>query len=50
MFEYVSAANYLGEIVEWWGFALCSKLNPAAVFFAGFTTVFLGVRGIQNHR
>lgn len=49
IFEYVSAANYFGEILEWWGFALAAKLNPASLFFAGFTTVFLGMRGIQHH-
>ena len=25
------------------------RLNPASLFFAGFTTVFLGMRGIQHH-
>ena len=25
LFEYVSAANYFGEILEWWGFALAAK-------------------------
>ena len=25
IFEYVSAANYFGEILEWWGFALAAK-------------------------
>ena len=25
MFEYVSTANYFGEICEWWGFALAAK-------------------------
>ena len=24
-FEYISAANYFGEIVEWWGFALAAR-------------------------
>ena len=50
MFEYVSSANYFGEIVEWWGFALVARLNPGALFFAGFTTIFLGLRGIDNHK
>jgi steroid 5-alpha reductase family enzyme len=49
-FKYVSAANYFGEICEWWGFAVAARLNPAALFFAGFTTLFLGVRGLQNHK
>lgn len=50
MFEYVSAANYFGEILEWWGFALAAKLNPGSLFFAGFSTLFLGMRGIQHHK
>jgi len=49
-FDYVSSANYFGEIVEWWGFALSARFTPASLFFAGFTTMFLGLRGIQNHR
>ena len=49
-YEFVSAANYFGEICEWWGFALAAELNPSAVWFAGFTTIFLGLRGIDNHR
>ena len=34
MFEYVSAANYFGEICEWWGFSLATKLNSGSLFFA----------------
>ena len=49
-FELVSAANYFGEICEWWGFALAAKLIPSSIWFAGFTTIFLGLRGIDNHR
>jgi len=50
MFNYVSSANYFGEIVEWWGFALAARFTPAALLFAGFTTMFLGMRGIHNHQ
>ena len=50
MFEYVSAANYFGEICEWWGFALAAQFNPGSLFFAGFSTIFLGMRGLQHHR
>lgn len=49
-FEYVSAANYFGEMCEWWGFALAARLNPAALLFAGFSTLFLGMRGLHHHR
>ena len=50
MFEYVSAANYFGEICEWWGFALAAQFNRGSLFFAGFSTIFLGMRGLQHHR
>ena len=50
MFQYVSAANYFGEICEWWGFALAARLNSGSLFFAGFSTIFLGMRGIQHHK
>ena len=49
-FQYVSAANYFGEICEWWGFALAAKFNPATLFFAGFSTIFLGMRGLHHHK
>jgi len=50
MFEYVSAANYFGEICEWWGYSLAAQFNPGSLFFAGFSTIFLGMRGLQHHR
>ena len=49
MFQYVSAANYFGEIVEWLGFALLLQ-TPAAAWFSLFTTLFLGQRGYQTHK
>lgn len=48
MFEYVSAANYFGEIVEWSGFALAAWNLPAFAF-AICTACNLGPRGIQHH-
>lgn len=40
MFEYVSAANYFGEIVEWVGFAIACWSLPAAAFaFYTFSNV-----------
>ena len=49
MFEYVSAANYFGEILEWSGFALASNsLNGVA--FAIFTFCNIGPRGYSNHK
>lgn len=48
MFEYVSAANYFGEIVEWSGFALAAW-NLPALAFAICTACNLGPRAIQHH-
>ena len=49
MFKYVSAANYFGEIVEWFGFVLFVQ-TPGAAWFSLFSTCFLGQRGYQTHR
>ncbi|XP_012936789.1 3-oxo-5-alpha-steroid 4-dehydrogenase 1 [Aplysia californica] len=49
MFEYVSGANFLGEVLEWWGFALvCCSLPSLA--FAVFTICNIGPRACQHHR
>ncbi|CAG7836824.1 unnamed protein product [Allacma fusca] len=49
LFEYISAANYFGEIVEWWGLALFTRGFPQVMF--GVTTIALiGVRGWQHHQ
>eukprot|EP00735_Rhodelphis_limneticus_P005406 TRINITY_DN17235_c0_g1::TRINITY_DN17235_c0_g1_i1::g.7721::m.7721 TRINITY_DN17235_c0_g1::TRINITY_DN17235_c0_g1_i1::g.7721 ORF type:complete len:270 (+),score=6.48,sp/A5PJS2/S5A1_BOVIN/51.74/4e-82,Steroid_dh/PF02544.11/2.1e-53,DUF1295/PF06966.7/6.2e+03,DUF1295/PF06966.7/2.7e-05,PEMT/PF04191.8/2.6e+03,PEMT/PF04191.8/0.38 TRINITY_DN17235_c0_g1_i1:47-811(+) len=49
MFEYVSGANFFGEILEWAGFALAaSSLHAAA--FAFFTFCNIGPRGYQHHK
>jgi 3-oxo-5-alpha-steroid 4-dehydrogenase 1 len=47
-FEFVSAANYCGEIVEWAGFALACRSLPAAAF-AAFTFANLAPRGAAHH-
>ena len=49
MFKYVSSANYFGEIVEWFGFALLMQ-TPGAAWFSLFSTLFLGQRGYQTHK
>ncbi|ESO87652.1 hypothetical protein LOTGIDRAFT_194080 [Lottia gigantea] len=49
MFEYVSGANFLGEIIEWCGFALSVWASSAAVF-ACFTICNIGPRALQHHR
>ncbi|XP_032881752.1 3-oxo-5-alpha-steroid 4-dehydrogenase 2-like [Amblyraja radiata] len=48
-FEYVSGANYFGEIVEWFGYALATCTFPAFLF-AIFTAINLGFRAHQHHR
>ena len=48
-FEYVSAAHYFGEILEWTGFALISW-SLAAFSFAFFTAANLIPRGIAQHQ
>lgn len=47
-FQFVSGANFFGEIVEWTGFALACWSLPAAAF-AAFTFLNIGPRGAQHH-
>lgn len=49
LFEYVSAANYFGELVEWCGFALASW-SLQGVVFALFTLSTLLTRAKQHHQ
>ncbi|XP_004686375.1 PREDICTED: 3-oxo-5-alpha-steroid 4-dehydrogenase 2 [Condylura cristata] len=49
LFTYISGANFLGEIVEWFGFALATWSLPALAF-AFFTLCFLGLRAFHHHR
>eukprot|EP01147_Barroeca_monosierra_P001505 gene1505-7951_t len=48
MFEYVSGANFFGEILEWTGFAIASWSLPA-LSFAMFTFSNIAPRGYQHH-
>jgi 3-oxo-5-alpha-steroid 4-dehydrogenase 1 len=48
MFEYVSCANYFGEILEWTGFAIASA-SWAGVAFALYTFCNLGPRAYHHH-
>jgi protein-S-isoprenylcysteine O-methyltransferase Ste14 len=49
MFRFVSNPNYLGEIVQWIGFALLTR-SLAAWAFALFTFCNIFPRAITNHR
>lgn len=49
MFEYVSGANFLGEITEWAGFALASQ-SIQSLSFAFFTAVVLSSRAVSHHK
>uniref|UniRef100_A0A914XDB7 3-oxo-5alpha-steroid 4-dehydrogenase (NADP(+)) n=1 Tax=Plectus sambesii TaxID=2011161 RepID=A0A914XDB7_9BILA len=49
MFEYVSGANFLGEIVEWFGYALFAQSLPAFAF-AFFTAANIGPRALHHHK
>ncbi|XP_040002841.1 3-oxo-5-alpha-steroid 4-dehydrogenase 2a [Xiphias gladius] len=49
MFEFVSGANFFGEIVEWCGYAIAAW-SLTAVAFAFFTVCSIGPRAYQHHR
>ncbi|CAM9705524.1 unnamed protein product [Lampetra fluviatilis] len=49
MFEFVSGANFLGEMVEWLGFAVaCCTLQAWA--FSVFTITVIGPRSVHHHK
>lgn len=49
LFEYVSGANFFGEIVEWAGFALACSSFVAFAFFL-ITVATVGTRAYHHHR
>jgi 3-oxo-5-alpha-steroid 4-dehydrogenase 1 len=49
LFRFVSCPNYLGEIVEWSGFALATW-SPGGLIFAVWTAANLLPRAIRHHR
>jgi 3-oxo-5-alpha-steroid 4-dehydrogenase 1 len=49
LYRFISAPNYFGEIVEWFGYALLTW-SPAALVFAVWTVANLLPRGISHHR
>jgi len=48
-FKFVTSPNYLGEIIEWTGFAIAACTFGAASF-AFFTASNIGPRAVQHHR
>jgi len=49
LFEYVSGANFFGEIVQWLGYAVATWSLPTFAF-AFFTICFIGPRAYHHHR
>lgn len=49
LFKYVSAPNYLGEIVEWFGWAIATWSLPG-LCFAVFTLANLAPRAYSHHK
>ncbi|KAJ8412762.1 hypothetical protein AAFF_G00117130 [Aldrovandia affinis] len=49
LFDYVSGANFFGEIMEWLGYAVATWSMPA-FSFAFFTICSIGPRAYHHHR
>lgn len=49
MFEFVSGANFFGEMLEWIGFAIATWSLPGLAF-AAFTCLNIGPRAYQHHK
>ncbi len=49
LFKYISCPNYLGEIMEWTGWAVATWSIPGLAF-AVFTTANLAPRAFSNHK
>lgn len=49
LYDYVSCPNYLGELLEWLGWALMTWSLPG-LLFALYTAANLGPRAIAHHR
>lgn len=49
LYEYISCPNYLGEILEWTGWAIATWSLPGLAF-ALYTAANVGPRAMSNHR
>ncbi len=49
LYEYISCPNYLGEIIEWCGWAIASW-SLSGFAFALYTAANIGPRALDNHR
>ena len=49
LFDYVTGAQYFGEIVEWIGYSILT-MSPGALVFAWFTFCNLFPRAVQTHQ
>lgn len=49
LFKWISCPNFLGEILEWTGFAMMTW-SPAALVFALWTLFNLVPRALDHHR
>ncbi len=49
LYRWVSSPNYLGEMIEWFGWALMTWSLPG-LLFALYTVANLGPRAMTNHR
>ena len=49
LYNYISCPNYLGEIIEWLGFAIMASSIPAFLFFL-WTIFNLLPRAISHHK
>ena len=49
-FHYVSCPHYLGETVQWMGFAMCTNYNSAALLFFMNTVLNLWPRAVHSHK
>ena len=48
-FEFVSGAHFVGEIIEWTGFAMATGFATAPSAFAAFNWMGIGTRAIATH-